>query len=178
MNFSFSGRHMEIGESLTVRARESFDVLAKKYDCDFIDVSIVMKKENYLYCSDISVKSKLGNLYHAGNDANDPINSFTGAFQKIELQIKKKKKNCRCSNKNSGVEFVSYDNSLKKDESNPIIIAEILEDLPLMSVSDATEHLSDNKRVFVFENISNNSVNVVYKRNDGNFGWIDYKTKI
>ncbi len=173
MSFSFSGRHMEIGESLTNRAVEAFDALSKKYDVKFIDVSIVMKKENYLYYSDISVKSALGNLFHASNDADDPINSFTGALQKIELQIKKKKKQNRAPSKENSVEFVNYDRG--PEENHPIIIAEILSDLPLLSVSDAAKRLTDSKNVFIFENVANNSVNVVYKRDDGNIGWIDYK---
>lgn len=173
MSFSFSGRHMEIGESLTNRAVEAFEALSKKYGSEFIDVSIVMKKENYLYCSDISVKSALGNLFHANHDADDPINSFTGALQKIELQIKKKKTQNRGKAKEESVEFINYDNF--PEEDHPMIIAEILSDLPLLSVSDAATRLTKTKNVFVFENITNNSVNVVYRRDDGNIGWIDYK---
>lgn len=58
-----------------------------------------------------------------------------------------------------------------------MIIAEILDDLPLMSVSEATKKITDTRRVFIFENIANNAVNVVYRREDGNFGWLDYKIK-
>ena len=177
MNFSFSGRHMEVGEALTNRARESFEALAKKYDAEFIDVTIVMKKEGYLFCSDISAKGKAGNSYHAGNDCSDPVTSFTGALQKIEQQIQKKKKCVRCSCRDS-VDFALYADSLDKEEPSPVIIAEILENLPLMSVSDAVNKLNEDRRVFIFENISNHAVNVVYIRKDENFGWIDYKTEI
>ena len=57
MKFSFSGRHMEIGESLTTRAEEACETLAEKYDTEFLDVNIVMKKENHLFYTDIAVKS-------------------------------------------------------------------------------------------------------------------------
>ena len=56
-----------------------------------------------------------------------------------------------------------------------MIVAERLDYLPIMSVSEATKKLCSSRPVFIFENISNKAVNVVYIREDGNFGWIDYK---
>ncbi|MBR1734935.1 MAG: HPF/RaiA family ribosome-associated protein [Alphaproteobacteria bacterium] len=179
MKFSFSGRHMDIGASLTARAQEACETLAEKYDTEFIDVSIVMKKENHLFYTDMAVKTATGNVYQSSDDDSDPIASFLGALQKIDVQIRKKKKSYRGLGKDiSTVEINSYDNSFEKNnDPEPMIIAEILDDLPLMSVSEATKKLTEKRRVFIFENISNNAVNVVYKREDGNFGWLDYKIK-
>lgn len=184
MKFSISGRHMEVGESLTARAEDACKALANKYDAEFLDASIVMKKENHLFYTDISIKGASGSIYQASDNASDPVDSFQNALQKIESQLRKKKKDYRIFGKTErdmehiGVELNSYDNSFQEStasDSNPMIIAEILDDLPLMSVSEATKKLSANKRVFIFENIFNNAVNVVYIREDGNFGWIDYK---
>ncbi|MDR3179927.1 MAG: HPF/RaiA family ribosome-associated protein [Holosporaceae bacterium] len=176
MNFSFSGRHMEIGESLTNRAKNACIALADKYGIDFIDLCIVMKKNNYLFDCDVTAKTNTGNSYYASNSANDPNACFDGTLQKIDLQMRKKKKNIRSATaKESGKMIInSYDNSLE-EENSPIIVAEVLKDLPLLSVSDAADLLHEQKRVMVFENIANRSVNVVYKRDDGNIGWIDYK---
>ncbi len=178
MKFSFSGRHMEIGESLTTRAEGACESLAEKYDTEFLDVNIVMKKENHLFYTDISIKSCAGNTYQASDNDDDPVGSFLSALQKIDVQIRKKKKK-KTHDRTSGrvgVEINNYDNSLEK-ENQPMIIAEILDDLPLMSVSEATKKMTDTRRVFIFENIANNAVNVVYRREDGNFGWLDYKIK-
>lgn len=178
MKFSFSGRHMEIGESLTNRAKEASETLAEKYDTEFLDVNIVMKKENRLFYTDIAIKSCAGNTYQASDNDDDPVGSFLSALQKIDVQIRKKKKthDRTLGKKVSGVKINNYDNSFEK-ENQPMIIAEILDDLPLMSVSEATKKITDTRRIFIFENIANNAVNVVYKREDGNFGWLDYKIK-
>ena len=58
-----------------------------------------------------------------------------------------------------------------------MIIAEILDDLPLIRVSEAKKKITETRSVFIFENIANKTVNVVYKREDGNFSWLDYKIK-
>lgn len=175
MNFSFSGRHMEIGESLTQKAKSACEKLAKKYQVEFLDANIVMKKEAYLFNTDMAVKTNTGNSYFVVSSADDPIVSFEVAIQKLEQQFQKKKRPIKCGKK---VERNTFDNPVSEsDEDAPMIIAEILDDLPLMSVSEAAKRLDENQHVFIFENISNSAVNVVYWRNDGNIGWLDYKIK-
>ncbi|MDR0968142.1 MAG: HPF/RaiA family ribosome-associated protein [Holosporaceae bacterium] len=172
MSFSLSCRHMEIGESLTEsKAKEASFSLAKKYGMEFIDVNIIMTKDGRQFRCDVSIKTSEGDSYHSSSDANDSKVSFDSALQKIDRQMQKKSE--RSVRKHSKVEINVFDNSL--EESAPAIIAEILNDLPIMSVSDAAKRLTDEKRAFIFENISNNSINVVYIRPDHNIGWIDYK---
>lgn len=180
MNFSISGRRMEIGESLTSRAEDSCKALAKKYEVQFLDVNVVIKKENHLFYTDISVKGASGATYQSSDNSSDPVDSFQNALQKIEGQIRKKKKDRRVfgrSEKDSAtIDVNNYDSSFENnDGGHPVIVAEILDDLPLMSVGEATKRLNDTRRVFVFENIASNVVNVVYLREDGNYGWIDYR---
>ena len=177
MNLSFSGRHMEIGESLTQKAKSSCERLAAKYRVEFLDANIVMKKDAYLFVTDITVKTNTGNSYFVTDNAEDPTVSFEITLQKLEQQFQKKRKNVK---NNKKVEYNSFDNTIsaaESEDSAPMIIAEILDDLPLMSVSEAANRLNENRHVFIFENISNSAVNVVYWRNDGNIGWLDYKIK-
>jgi ribosome-associated translation inhibitor RaiA len=176
MSFSFYGSHMEVGESLTNKAKEACDVLANKYGVEFINVNITMKKDGYLFCCDISVKTSNGSSYYASNEADDPRVSFDITLQRIDLQMQKKKKVERTPCRNR-LEINCFDNSLEEQEDAPMIIAEILDDLPLLSVSDAAKHLDENTKVFIFKNISNSAVNVVYIRSDKNIGWLDYKIK-
>ena len=175
MIFSFSGRHMDVGESLTNKAREDCENLAKKYGTGFIEANIVMSKDGHMFITDISVKTESGNSYRASEQADDPKVSFEITLQKINLQMQKKKKSSK-ENKEK-MQFVDAGNIHDNCDccsDHPMIIAEILDDLPLMSVNEAAEHLSKDKKIFVFANISTNAVNVVYLRDDGNIGWIDY----
>ena len=177
MNFSFSGRHMEIGESLTQKAKASCEKLAAKYRVEFLDANIVMKKDAYLFITDMTIKTSTGNSYFVTDSAEDPTVSFEVTLQKLEQQFQKKRKNSKGIKK---VEYNTFDSPVSttdSEEDTPMIIAEILDDLPLMSVSEAAKRLSKDLNVFIFENISNSAVNVVYWRADGNIGWLDYKIK-
>ena len=60
MKFSFTGRHMDIGEALTNRAKDASIALAEKYGTEFLDMSIVMKKDGYRFLCDISCKTARG----------------------------------------------------------------------------------------------------------------------
>ena len=104
MNFSFSGRHMEIGESLTNKAKELLQSLETKYRLEFLDANIVMNKDGYQFITDISVKTNTGNSYIITEKAEDPKVSFDIAIQKLEQQMQKKKKArcCACGKDKTG----------------------------------------------------------------------------
>jgi len=166
---------MEVGESLTTKAKESLQSLETKYRLEFLDVNIVMKKDGHQFVTDISVKTNTGNSYMVSDSAEDPKISFDITLQKLEQQMQKKKKT-RYSDYSKKKEFEPMAPvSDQKEDDGGLIIAEVLDDLPLMSVSEAAEQLNETRKVFIFENIVNSSVNVVYTRSDGNIGWIDYK---
>jgi hypothetical protein len=57
---------------------------------------------------------------------------------------------------------------------NPVIIAESTTSLQQLSVSEAVTHLDmTGAPVMVFRHASHGRVNLVYRRADGNIGWID-----
>jgi hypothetical protein len=57
---------------------------------------------------------------------------------------------------------------------NPVIIAEQTTSLKQLSVSEAVTHLDmTGASVMVFRHASHGRVNLVYRRADGNIGWID-----
>ena len=62
----------------------------------------------------------------------------------------------------------------ERDEDNPVIIAEAESPLHEMAVSDAVMQMDLSDRpFFVFRNAGHGEINVVYRRDDGNIGWID-----
>ena len=60
------------------------------------------------------------------------------------------------------------------EERNPVIIAEAETPVHEMAVSDAVMQMDlSDRSVVVFRNASHGEINVVYRRDDGNIGWID-----
>ncbi|MAZ07019.1 MAG: hypothetical protein CMM99_00930 [Rickettsiales bacterium] len=62
------------------------------------------------------------------------------------------------------------------DVDNPVIIAESEEIIKNLSVSEALMfmNLNDQNAIF-FKNVKTNRLNILFKRSDGNIGWLDPK---
>ena len=72
------------------------------------------------------------------------------------------------------IEAPSHDNDEEVTEFNPVIIAESTTVLKQLSVSEAVMDLDlTGAPVVVFRHASQGRVNLVYRRPDGNVGWID-----
>ena len=57
---------------------------------------------------------------------------------------------------------------------DPAVIAEMTTNIQTMSVSDAVMRLDlSGENALMFYNASNGGLNMVYKRSDGNIGWVD-----
>ena len=57
--------------------------------------------------------------------------------------------------------------------SEPIIIAETDKDFPIFSAKEAAEELEKSKLPFIlFKNEEKRSVNILFRRKDGNLGWV------
>ena len=69
---------------------------------------------------------------------------------------------------------VADDEDEVPEDYAPAIVAESTLTLKTMSVASAVIELdTKDSPVFVFRNAGNDHVNVVYRRADGNIGWID-----
>ena len=59
-------------------------------------------------------------------------------------------------------------------DQEPLIVAEMTKDIETMTVSDAVMRLDlSGECAFLFRNSGSNSINMVYRRSDGNVGWVD-----
>ena len=115
---------------------------------------------------------------------NDPTAAFEAAADKIEKRLRRYKRRLKDHHGNSAkanrmdaaysiVETPSEEEEIP-DDYNPVIIAESLTSIEEQSVAEAVMKLdmTDNP-VVVFTNAGNGKTNVVFRRGDGNIGWID-----
>ena len=75
------------------------------------------------------------------------------------------------------VEENDDDTGLTESGDNPVVIAETTTEIEILSVSEAVMRLDlSDRAALVFLNAGNRRVNVVYRRRDGNIGWVDPET--
>lgn len=173
MSFSFSGKHMNIGASLTHHAAEQFDNVSVKYCCEFIDVSVVMEKASFLYITDLSVRVGNGYEFHAKSEAKEPYQSFDSALQKIVSQLKKQRSITNDMNTDSIRHAYDIDAAPGNQHCN--VVSETVETV-IMSPNEAINLLvSSGNTLIVFRNTFTDDINIVYKRPDGVICLVRYR---
>ena len=118
--------------------------------------------------------------------ADDAQNAFDLAMERIAKRLRRNKRRLRDHHRKSGSarreEALTAQHVILADPAeapddegeNPVIVAETVAEIESMTVSEAVMRLDlAEQPVVVFRNAANGGVNVLYRRGDGNLGWVD-----
>jgi ribosome hibernation promoting factor len=191
MQVQVSGKHVAVGEAL--RSRIADDVLASigRYFERGGDADVVVARDGHGFRVDCTVTLASGQrLLSHGLGAEAP-GAFAQALGKIETRIRRYKRRLKSHATAAGAKAAelaaSYVLRAPDDEtvdewegeSNgappaAMIIAESQAALPTMTVSMAVMDLDlTGEAAIVFRSAAHGGLSVVYRRPDGNVGWID-----
>ena len=191
MKLSVSGCRLEVSESFRKSVEEGLRVFNETHRVDPVDVSVVLSKEKFLFKTELS--THLGKDVHlrAHSQAEDAYASFTMALDNLTKRLRRHKKRLVDHHRKhdthksgatapyyimNGSIFHSEEEDTTGQELAPAIIAETNTQVPTLSVGDAVMRMDlVDENAFIFRNSQSNRVNFVYRRADGNIGWIDPK---
>lgn len=185
MNLRVSGKHMEIGDAFRSRIERRMAEAIEKYFDGGFSSSVTVEKTRTGFNADCRVALDTGISLQASGRAQEPILAFEGAAERLEKRLRRYNRRLRDHNAEHRVQTtdISYRVFAGMDEDNdtevpedfaPAIVAETTMKLSTMSVASAVMELdTKDSPVFVFRNAGNGQVNLVYRRPDGNIGWID-----
>jgi ribosomal subunit interface protein len=191
MNLRISGKHMDIGEAFRARIEERVgEALGKYFDGNASGHVVVSKagtsKTGARFSADCTLHLDTGLTLQTTGAAADPTPAFEAAADRLEKRLRRYKRRLKAhptgSNGGDAVD-VAYrvvagfdedeDEEVPEDYA-PAIVAESTVALKTMSVASAVVELdAKDSPVVVFRNPASQGVNVVYRRPDGNIGWID-----
>jgi ribosomal subunit interface protein len=187
MSLRISGKHMEIGNAFRSRIEGRIGETIGKYFDGGYSGHVTVEKSGPRFSADCVIFLDTGMGLQAAGQAYDPQAAFEAASDRIETRLRRYKRKLR-SYDGAGTgrdEDVAYrvmapvtdeDEELPEDYA-PAIVAESTVALKTMSVASAIIELdTKDSPVFVFRNAGNDQVNIVYRRADGNIGWIDPST--
>jgi ribosome hibernation promoting factor len=186
MKYQISGKQIDIGEALQTHVKEELGAVVRKYSERPTDAQVVFSKVAHEYVCEAVVHLSTGLTAQASAKATEIYASFDDCAEKMEKQLRRYKRRLKDHHKerSNPVETLggaSYILAAEKgaEESEPeslqpIIIAEMETRVPTISVGEAVMQMElSDTRLLVFRNEKTNGVNVVYRREDGNIGWID-----
>lgn len=191
MSLRISGKHMEIGDAFRTRIENRITEAVEKYfDGGFSGrVTLEKEKAGSRFSADCTLHLDTGAVLQATGQAQDPQIAFDAAAERIEKRLRRYNRRLRShsptqrgngaaeaaeSDMTYRVMTVPDDDDEVPEDYAPTVVAETRLPLKTMSVAAAVEELDmKDSPVFVFRNAGNNQVNIVYRRSDGNIGWID-----
>ncbi|MEZ0224153.1 MAG: ribosome-associated translation inhibitor RaiA [Alphaproteobacteria bacterium] len=184
MQLTVKGKHLDVGDSLREHVRANLTHTAGKYFRDPVEATVVFTKEkNRRYKADISIHVGAGIVLQAASEADDPYPAFDVASQRVATRLSRYKDRLRDHHREEGLSeaataayttFSSNENAAETPKGGPAIVAEMQTQVPTLAVSDAVMRLElGDLPALLFRNPGHGGYNMVYRRKDGNIGWVD-----
>ena len=150
------------------------------------DATVVFSKSAHEYVCEATVHLSTGLTTQAKAHETEIYAAFDGCSEKMDKQLRRYKRRLKDHHKERSQpvelsEASSYilagtadSEESEPDTLQPMIVAEMETKIPSLSVGEAVMQMEiAGAPVLVFRNEGNKGINVVYRREDGNVGWID-----
>jgi ribosomal subunit interface protein len=184
MEITVKGKQMDVGEALRGHVEEQLNQAVTRYFEKAIDATVVFQKSGHQFSVDISVHPGRGLLVQGTGAAADAHQAFDAAMERIGKQLKRYKQRLRDHHKGPADEKVILAQRyvLKPEgegeevaaEAHPAIVAEMPSSVATLTVGEAVMRMDlADVSALMFRNSAHGRLNVVYRRTDGNIGWID-----
>jgi len=191
MQVQVSGKHVDVGEALRVRVTDEITTSIGKYFERGGDADVTVSRDGHAFRVDCNVHLASGQQLRSHGLGGDAHAAFGAALEKVETRIRRYKRRLKSHTsaaKATAAETASYfvlrspedeldDEAWMTDGHAPdarLVIAESDSTIKTLTVSGAVMELDlTESQTIVFRNAAHGGLSVVYRRPDGNIGWID-----
>ena len=191
MTLRVSGKNLSIGQALRTHVHERVDGIVAKYRAGSPSGHVTIEREGSGYRADCTLFLASGTTLQVEAVAPEPYASFDKAADRIERRLRDQKKRLSCRHEHDGLAAAETPQRAPADvvvqraperdepeETFPAVVAEHANGFAEMTVAAAVRKLdASSDAVVVFRYAENQRINIVYRRGDGNIGWIDPLTQ-
>ena len=186
MRYQITGKQIDIGDALQTHVKDELGAAVAKYAERPTDAKVVFSKSASEFVCESVVHLSTGLTAQAKAHAHEIYAAFDQCCEKMEKQLRRYKRRLKDHHRDrtEPVELFGASSYILASENEggesepeslqPIIVAEIETHIPSLSVGEAVMQMElAGAPVLVFRNEAKDGLNVVYRRDDGNIGWID-----
>jgi len=206
MQVQVSGKHVDVGEALGSRiSQELEDGIGKYFERGAQDAEVIVAKEGHSFKVDCWVRLASGQVVVTTGMGGDAHSAFTESLNKLETRVRRYKRRLKDHHigpkglspektENAArevahsivlrnpdtIEDDAFGNTERADEPPPVgmVIAETQSEIRTITVGRAVMELDmTGYPLVMFRNAAHGGLSVVYRRPDGNVGWIDPERK-
>jgi ribosomal subunit interface protein len=175
---------VDTSESVHQYAQERMAEITQKYFSRAVGANVTFGRaaDNGFTC-DIVAPVLQGIVLKASHSAREPQMAFNGAADRIEKQLRrymgrlkehKVGDEAQAYVENAAYTIFSPADRNEQADGHPAIVAETRVDIPEASVSDAVMLMDlRNTNALMFKNSGTGEFNMIYRREDGNIGWVE-----
>lgn len=188
MTLRVSGKNMDVGDALRGKAESHIDAVVKKYFDGGYDGHLTLEPEGIGFNAICSIHLDSGALLQSSAYGGDAVSAYELMSETVEKRLRRYKRKLK-SHRGRGTDANGADGDEEArytvlgspegdeevpDDFSPPVIAESTSNLRTMSVGEAVMLLDlQQSGVVMFRHAGHGGLNVVYRRADGNIGWID-----
>lgn len=186
MRYQISGKQIDIGNALQTHVKTELGEVVQKYAERPTDANVIFSKSAHEYACEATVHLSTGLTASAKAKETEIYAAFDSCCAKMEKQLRRYKRRLKDHHKDrvEPVELFGASSYIlasaegaqdpEPESLQPIIVAEMETKIPSLSVGEAVMQMElAGSPVLVFRNEGKQGLNVVYRREDGNIGWID-----
>jgi len=194
MQINVAGKQIDLSDALRSRVVEHLDVIADKYFDNALEANVTFGRARSFFTCDINVRAARGLLLRGEGEAADAHGAFDDAAEHIAKRLRRYRRRVN----DHARDLVQRDRPeigrqyiLRQDEDLPVagrqpgsgaatlgayatVIAEQPTQIEHLTVGEAVMRLDlTDQMLLMFRNGASGEINVVYRRPDGNIGWLD-----
>jgi ribosomal subunit interface protein len=186
MQITVSGKQVDLSDALRTRVSDHLDVIASKYFDHALEAQVTFGRARSFFTCDINVHAGRGLTLRGEGEAADANTAFDDAAEHIAKRLRRYRRRVNehardSANRERPEAARQYvlrqeDGSAERGngEAHATIIAEAATEISLLTVSEAVMLMDlADQPAMMFRNKASGELNVVYRRSDGNVGWID-----
>ena len=179
MQILISGQQINLGDNFRIYAEGALDSSVSKYFDEAVSADVRVTREGSEIKTELTVHPKTGAVIRSSASSADAYASLDGAISRLSRQLRKYK-NKLTEHKNivemADMSVIEAVNETEESVDAPVIIAEMQTQIPVCTVSEAVMRMDlENLPALLFKNTAHGGLNMVYRRSDGNIGWVDPK---
>jgi ribosomal subunit interface protein len=190
MQLTVKGRHVGVSERLREHVGERLESAISKYFAHAIDAHVVFEKGKRYFEAHITIHVGSGITVQGQGEADELFACFDVAAGRVEKRLRRYKRRLRdhhraqaeqVENLSARQFVIEAERELEHEEEHeepndfaPVIVAEATTEIVELTVGEAVMRMDlAELPALMFLNRSHGGMNVVYRRPDGNIGWID-----
>lgn len=191
MQITISGKQLDLSDALRTHVSENLDRITRKYFDHALDAAVTFGRARNFFTCDINLHAGRDLVLRAEGEAQDAHAAFDDAAEHIAKRLRRYRRRVNehardLANRERPETARQYILSQEEQASSAVVagnaetgpyaavIAESATEIARLSVGDAVMRLDlADQQVLMFRNSKTGTLNVIYRRPDGNIGWIE-----